>query len=190
MSYPLTHLTTTTHPLLRNPPKIQEKKVIETQKRKIEDIFDSTRPSKKQKVEQTPLNNLYLKITKIVMKKENSGTAHYENGGVYTGPFLNGVPYGMGTFKFPDGAYVVSPFINGLAYGKGKVFNSLSRLVFEGNIANGLYHGYGKTFHGNGKIEYEGEFKNSEFHGQGKYYSPKGTIYEGEFENGEFIQAT
>ena len=71
------------------------------------------------------------------------GIYEYNNGTIYTGYWMNGVPTGQGTTEFSNG------------------------IVAIGEHKGGLLHGYGKQIHPDGRI-YEGRWNMGSFHGAQK----------------------
>ena len=90
------------------------------------------------------------------------GTKEYENGAVYVGDLVDGVPHGKGEARYPSGD------------------------VYVGDIVYGVRDGYGEYTWADGE-KYVGEWKDGKRHGNGKHTDIKGKTKEGKWENGFFI---
>jgi len=107
----------------------------------------------------------------------------FEDGDVYEGETLNGVPNGKGKRTWKNGTDVYEgDFVNGKMTGKGKRAY-LNGDVYEGEFVNAVPHGKGKESNRNGTIVYEGDWVDGKKHGKGTYTSESCT-FEGEFVNG------
>ncbi len=90
------------------------------------------------------------------------GTREYDNGAVYTGYMINGMPQGWGTYTFSNGD------------------------VYEGHYDDGQWAGTGTYYWADGSV-YEGEFKDGKFHGTGTLTYYTGHVQSGRWENGEYM---
>jgi len=86
----------------------------------------------------------------------NDALEQDEDGNLYSGASLNGLPHGLGTLYLKNG---------------GK---------YEGNWAYGLYEGHGTLVLPSGDI-YVGEFSKGFIHGEGKMFYPDGSYYKGSY---------
>lgn len=69
-----------------------------------------------------------------------------DDGVLYSGQFMNGVPHGVGTLRYSDGAVYKGDFVNGVRTGKGKVTFALddgSTAKYDGEWVNDFWSGNG-----------------------------------------------
>ena len=75
-------------------------------------------------------------------EKNQKGEITYDNGDIYTGHIINGIPNGQGTYIFNDGGdKFEGTFKNGEMNGNGKHIAKFG--IYEGNFKDGLKHGEG-----------------------------------------------
>ena len=75
-----------------------------------------------------------------------------------------------------------------LKNGKGYIneYNSLGKLIFEGEYLNGERNGKGKEYSDYGDLLFEGEYLNGKRHGKRKeYYFTGELLFEGEYLYGQ-----
>ncbi len=138
--------------------------------------------------------------------KKEKGSFTNENGDLYEGEMLDGIPNGQGTMKYADGTVYEGNWIDGKREGTGSYGGAdpsgvefiysgdwenderngqgtetwVNGESYTGNWADGMKNGKGTTTYANGDV-YEGEYKNGVINGQGTYIWANGDIYEGEF---------
>jgi len=92
-------------------------------------------------------------------------TITYEDGRVYVGQTLAGVPWGEGKITYAEG-------------------DSSNRLYYEGEWSNGVKKGRGTMVWTTGAM-YTGQWDNDYRNGPGVYTSDKGNVYTGTYVNGK-----
>ncbi|MBQ8324453.1 MAG: hypothetical protein IJY89_01375 [Clostridia bacterium] len=112
-------------------------------------------------------------------------TITYDNGDVYTGELVDGVPQGQGTYTFADGSVYEGSFEVGYFHGYGKYTDVTYGYTYEGGFQFDLFHGQGVLISDDG-TKYTGEFKNDQCHGKGTYTYADGSTYVGDFAEGYF----
>ena len=107
-----------------------------------------------------------------------NGYYYYNDGSVFNGEFVNGVPNGSGRISFKDGSVFEGSFVNGeKVYGK---FMWNDGKYYQGDIKKDLFDGFG-VYDWGGNRRYEGEWKEGKMQGKGKIWYVDGTYYEGMF---------
>ena len=96
------------------------------------------------------------------------GTIKGDNGLVYSGKILNGVPHKNGTLRYPDGAVYEGEFDKGVRKGTGNV-----KFVLEDGTT----------------ATYDGEWDNDKWNGSGVYSNSTVTISGDVFKNGQITGA-
>jgi len=81
-------------------------------------------------------------------------TKQYEDGGVYTGTFENGVQHGTGSYILPNGFEYTGDWVEGEIRGNG-IARFPNGSVYEGEFAKGKPNGKGKIIFADGGT-YEG----------------------------------
>ena len=111
-----------------------------------------------------------------------SGTLRYETGSVYTGEWVNDMPYGRGVMTFaPSGNVYDGEWVNNEMSGRG-VMTFPSGCVYQGEFLNSECNGRGIMRYANGD-EYNGEWVNNECHGHGIMKYADGREYNGQWAN-------
>jgi antitoxin component YwqK of YwqJK toxin-antitoxin module len=92
---------------------------------------------------------------KLVLKEKLTGYFEMvdENGDMYKGDVVNGLPNGMGEYYDRDG-----------------------KLFYKGEIKNGMKHGEGIAYAKDGSVEYIGSYYENQYHGFGKVYNKDGEL--------------
>lgn len=116
--------------------------------------------------------------------ENGQGVFKTDDGGTYTGRFMNKKPQGRGQYDTAGGAsyngeFSEGEFVNGLAK-----FTTSKGDRFEGEFSKGNMNGKGTLVVKTGEI-YSGEFKDGDFNGQGTYTYTDGTYCKGEFKDGK-----
>jgi hypothetical protein len=120
----------------------------------------------------------------------NFGISTYENGGIYEGEHLDGVPHGKGCFIYNNGDIYNGDVYTNLPHGIGEMKEAMpsydnKQTIYKGEFKNGLYHGKGdKTSKNN--YHYIGDFEHGREHGFGTETDFQG-VFEGEFVRGRAI---
>jgi hypothetical protein len=117
--------------------------------------------------------------------------ASMNNGGTYSGGWLNNKPHGEGTYIWANGNKYVGTIQNGKRHGRG-TFYFLADDKSKGDIYVGEHkddkkHGHGTYTFANGN-KYVGELRNDKRHGRGTFNSLadnkfKGDLYVGEYKD-------
>jgi len=110
-----------------------------------------------------------------------------EDGSVYEGELVNGVPHGKGKCTSSTGGGIVivyeGDWVEAKRTGKGKQTFSNGN-VFEGDFVDDKLHGKGKQTYCDGDV-YEGDFVDDKLQGKGKITLHDGGVYEGDFVDGK-----
>ena len=117
----------------------------------------------------------------------------YENGMIYEGGLMNGIPNGKGKMIFPDGKSVTGKWKDGKYFmyeenGALSIEETINLLGIEDLDTENLFlgfSGFAKMNYGNGNV-YEGDFAEGKPHGKRKLTQPDGRVEEGKWKNGEF----
>lgn len=139
------------------------------------------------KVSQEVGRNYPLKSLAVV-KLDNNGNflngkhndIDYEEQGIYSGHYSNGVPNGKGVHKTDKFAYD-GDFVNGIPSGRG-VITWADGEKYVGDFLTGRRHGKATYTYANGDV-YDGDFKGSKMHGKGTYTWASGSVYDGDFKD-------
>lgn len=101
-----------------------------------------------------------VEVTNSVTVAIKTETINYQNGAIYSGDTLNGIPHGIGTLKYPNGDIYVGSWVNGLQDGQG-VITFVSGDVVDGNFSNGILSGTGTITWTDG-LSWTGQWKDNE----------------------------
>jgi hypothetical protein len=108
-----------------------------------------------------------------------------EDGSVYSGQLINGIPHGFATMIFTNGDKYIGSFDHGSLHGEGTYAWDVGD-KYIGTFVNDYREGYGVYYWPNGD-RYEGVFSKDKMDGFGTYYYSDGTKLVGEWENDEYI---
>ncbi len=103
----------------------------------------------------------------------------FDNGSLYEGEAIDGVPHGWGKCSYPDGSSYEGGWMKGFCHGKGK-YIYFDGSFYEGQWVNALREGKGKCGFSDGTF-YDGEWVRDCRHGMGKRTYRDGSFYEGEW---------
>ena len=106
------------------------------------------------------------------------GTREYNDGAVYTGDLVFGVPHGYGKMVFSSGDTYEGEWSNNSMHGSG-TYTWANGDVYKGEWANNNMHGEGKMTWTNG-ISYSGDWVEGKKHGKGTYTYSNGDVYSGD----------
>ena len=105
----------------------------------------------------------------------------------YEGAWRADLPHGFGTAEYEDGSTYSGPFNEGRHHGEGGVLTTKTS-KYEGFFASGVFvKGMGYANYPDGS-HYEGQFDNGKQHGEGKLSSVDAFSYVGQFVNGVFAK--
>ncbi len=116
--------------------------------------------------------------------QDGRGTFQYDNGNVYRGDFVKGIPQGKGTLQLSSGASYTGDWAAGVRQGIG-IFTMSNGNVYTGAFRRNRFEGIGTMTYRNGD-KYAGNWLNDQPNGDGKYFFKSGDRYEGAFKNGKF----
>ena len=102
---------------------------------------------------------------------------------VYSGQWLNGVPYGQGRMEYESGSVYEGAFVYGEREGYG-VLSYAGGDVYEGQWVDGEENGQGKLTWSNGDV-YEGAWVDGERSGYGVITWHDGDVYAGDWQDGK-----
>ena len=109
------------------------------------------------------------------------GTYIASNGWKYEGDYKNGSRHGEGVLTFSDGSVYSGLFKNNLPNGKGKYISDY--LTIDDTFRNGEVEGFVIKVFRDGSL-YNGEYSNKLPNGNGCYASSEGWYYVGTFKDG------
>lgn len=90
-----------------------------------------------------------------------------------------------GAYIWSSGQFVIGYWINNSMTGNGKLYDTDSSLIYDGEFNNNMKHGNGVLYYKNGD-RYEGQFYNNQVQGEGVYYWKGGNMkWKGDFINGK-----
>ena len=84
---------------------------------------------------------------------QGEGIAHYKNGHVYEGNFVNGKLNGEGKHTESNGSFWEGNFENGIMLGKSTHYDAKEKKTWKGNMSKGGFVGVVNIYHDNGVIE-------------------------------------
>ena len=128
-----------------------------------------------------PVDNISDKLA----KKVNSGRYIFEDGSLYEGELVMGIPDGFGTIEYVSGDLFEGQFSKGLPNGYGTIrYKSDDALEkYSGNWENGKRSGFGTLFM-NDRSELEGHWVNGVL-SMGKFRTADGIVTFGKWMKGE-----
>lgn len=116
---------------------------------------------------------------KLVLEKKLTGYFEmiFEDGDIYKGDVVNGVPNGLGEYFDEDGKLFYKGGVkNGWKHGEGTSYAEDGSIECIGDQYEGQYHGYGKVYNKDGELVREGYWVLHEFYlGQTKKGQPNGS---------------
>jgi antitoxin component YwqK of YwqJK toxin-antitoxin module len=94
---------------------------------------------------------------------------------------------GIETIHGDDGSIYEGQLVNGIPSGRGRFIHREGFVIYMGHWKNGLMNGYGTAYYPDGSVLCEGEYRNGKIHGLAKMFDEEGNVMlEGYFENSEF----
>jgi len=128
--------------------------------------------------------NSQIDNNQIILSNTSSSIKLQKNqdGNLYSGDLLNGIPHGNGTLFLKNGGKYEGEWVNGSYQGQGSLVMSNGN-IYTGSFSNGFIHGEGKMFYPDGSY-YKGNYEYGIQEGFGLYYVDPNNKYEGYWENG------
>ena len=107
------------------------------------------------------------------------GKIRMDNGSIYEGEWLHGLPNGSGVMNWQNGSIYAGQWDNGIAHGLGKLLFFRGE-YYEGNFVLDKAEGYGEYYFKDGTV-YKGQWAADKQNGKGTETWADGTLYVGEY---------
>lgn len=123
---------------------------------------------------------IHKKISRLVevMQVEKK---QFDNGDVYEGEMLLGLPFGTGKMIFSQGHVYTGSWKKGIMHGNGELKLN-NNVILKGEFWRGKIDGQGEMLEADHK-QYQGTMKEGKFHGQGQLQLANG-VFQGSWRGG------